>query len=325
MTEADSTQRCFTVGPDDEGKRLDSFLTQQCPDLSRSRIHTDMKDDRVLVDDRLRPKGFRLKVGSRVVFRPGVKREMVAVAQDIPLDIVHEDEHILVVDKPVGMVVHPAVGHPDGTLVNALLHHCKNLSTEGGPLRPGIVHRLDRDTSGLMTVALTDMAHRHLSEQLQDRRMGRTYLTVSWGRWKEDENTLSGDIGRHPRFRQKMAVVKQGGKPAVSRYRVLEDFGFVQMCEVQLETGRTHQIRVHFAHHGHPVVGDLMYGDDKRARGIHNLDRSQADRMVKAAHRQLLHATGLRLVHPATEETLEFTSEPPPDMARVLEILRENT
>ena len=325
MTDVDSTQRCFTVGPDDEGQRLDSFLTRQCPDLSRSRIHTDMKDDRVLVDDRLRPKGFRLKAGSRVVFRPGVKPEMVAVAQDIPLDIVYEDDHILVVDKPVGMVVHPAVGHPDGTLVNALLHHCKNLSTEGGPLRPGIVHRLDRDTSGLMTVALTDVAHRHLSEQLQDRRMGRTYLTVSWGRWKEDEDTLSGDIGRHPRFRQKMAVVKQGGKPAVSRYRVLEDFGFVQMCEVQLETGRTHQIRVHFAHHGHPVVGDLMYGDDQRARGIHNLDRSQANRMVKAARRQLLHATGLRLIHPATEETLEFSSAPPPDMAKVLEILRENT
>jgi 23S rRNA pseudouridine1911/1915/1917 synthase len=325
MTDADSTERCFTVGPDDDGQRLDSFLTEQCPDLSRSRIHTDMKDDRVLVDDRLRPKGFRLKAGSRVVFRPGVKAEMVAVAQDIPLDIVHEDDHILVVNKPVGMVVHPAVGHPDGTLVNALLHHCKNLSTEGGPLRPGIVHRLDRDTSGLMTVALTDMAHRHLSEQLQDRRMGRTYVTVSWGRWKEDEDTLTGDIGRHPRFRQKMAVVTQGGKPAISRYRVLEDFGFVQLCEVQLETGRTHQIRVHFHHFGHPVLGDLMYGDDQRARGIHNLDRRQADRMVKAAGRQMLHATALKLVHPSTGEILEFSAEPPADMAGVLAILRENS
>ncbi len=325
MNDIDPTERCFTVGPDEEGQRLDRFLTGQCPDLSRSRIHTDMKDDRVLVDDRLRPKGFRLKAGSRVVFRPGEKAEMVAVAQDIPLDIVHEDDHILVVNKPVGMVVHPAVGHPDGTLVNALLHHCKNLSSEGGPLRPGIVHRLDRDTSGLMAVALTDMAHRHLSEQLQDRRMGRTYLTVSWGRWKEDEDTLTGDIGRHPRFRQKMAVVNQGGKPAVSRYRVLEDFGFVQLCEVQLETGRTHQIRVHFTHNGHPVVGDRMYGDDQRARGIHNLDRRQADRMVRASGRQLLHATGLRLIHPATEEILEFSSDPPADMTGVLAILREDT
>jgi 23S rRNA pseudouridine1911/1915/1917 synthase len=224
------------------------------------------------------------------------------------------------------MVVHPAPGHQSGTLVHALLYHCpEDLSGIGGIQRPGIVHRLDRDTSGLMTVALTDMAHRHLSEQLQDRRMGRTYVTVSWGRWKEDEDTLTGDIGRHPRFRQKMAVVTQGGKPAISRYRVLEDFGFVQLCEVQLETGRTHQIRVHFHHFGHPVLGDLMYGDDQRARGIHNLDRRQADRMVKAAGRQMLHATALKLVHPSTGEILEFSAEPPADMAGVLAILRENS
>jgi 23S rRNA pseudouridine1911/1915/1917 synthase len=186
------------------------------------------------------------------------------------------------------------------------------------------VHRLDRDTSGLMAVALTDTAHRHLSAQLQDRRMGRTYLTVSWGRWNDEEGTLTGDIGRHPRFRQKMAVVNQGGKPAVSRYRVLEDFGFVQLCEVTLETGRTHQIRVHFAHFGHPVVGDPMYGDDQRARGIHTLDRRQADRMVKKAGRQQLHATALRLVHPATEKTLEFTAPPPEDLVEVLAILRDD-
>ncbi len=325
MTEPDPKERVFITGPEAEGQRLDSFLADQCPDLSRSRIHADMKKDLVLVDDRPRPKGFRLRAGSRVLFRPGTKREMVAVAQDIPLDIVHEDDHILVINKPVGMVVHPAVGHPDGTLVNALLHHCKNLSAGGDPLRPGIVHRLDRDTSGLMAVALTDAAHRHLAAQLQDRRMGRTYLAVSWGQWKQDQDTLTGDIGRHPRFRQKMAIVNQGGKSAVSRYRVLEDFGFVQLCEVQLETGRTHQIRVHFAHRGHPVVGDRMYGDDLRARGIHNLDRRQADRMVKAAGRQLLHAAGLRLVHPVTDDNLEFFSEPPADMAGVLAILREIT
>ncbi len=325
MTEPDPQERVFTAGPEDDGQRLDSFLVKRCSDLSRSRIHTDMKEEPVLVDGRPRPKGFRLRAGSRVVFRPGVRPEMKAVAQDIPLDIVHEDEHVLVINKAAGMVVHPAVGHPDGTLVNALLHHCRNLSAGGDPLRPGIVHRLDRDTSGLMAVALTDAAHRHLAVQLQDRRMGRTYLAVSWGRWKQDQDTLTGDIGRHPRFRQKMAVVNQGGKPAVSRYQVLEDFGFAQLCEVQLETGRTHQIRVHFAHRGHPVVGDRMYGDDLRARGIHNLDRRPADRMVKAADRQQLHAAGLRLVHPATDDVLEFSVEPPADMAGVLAILRENT
>jgi 23S rRNA pseudouridine1911/1915/1917 synthase len=323
MTNKEAPGRSFTVDEDDAGLRLDSFLVNMCPDFSRSRIHEDMKDDRVQVDGRLRPKGFRLRAGSKVEFRPGTKPVMEAVPQDIPLDIVHEDEHLLIVNKPVGMVVHPAVGHPDGTLVNALLHHCKNLSAGGDPLRPGIVHRLDRDTSGLLAVALTDIAHRHLSEQLQDRRMGRTYKTISWGRWKEDEGTLTGDIGRHPRFRQKMAVVQSGGRSAVTRFRVMEDFGFVQYCEVQLETGRTHQIRVHFSNNGHHVVGDRMYGDDLRARGIHTLDRSIADRMVKAAGRQLLHATALKLVHPATSDTLEFRSEMPPDMAGVLALLRE--
>ncbi|MEN8007230.1 MAG: RluA family pseudouridine synthase [Candidatus Krumholzibacteriota bacterium] len=323
MTDKEKAERTFTVEPDDAGQRLDSFLVDRCPDISRNRIHADMKEERVRVDGRSRPKGYRLRDGNKVVFQPGTKPEMEAVPQDIPLDIIHEDDHLLVVDKSVGMVVHPAVGHADGTLVNALLHHCKNLSAGGDPLRPGIVHRLDRDTSGLMAVALTDTAHRHLAAQLMDRRMGRTYLALSWGRWKEDEGTLTGDIGRHPRFRQKMAVVASGGKSAVTRYRVLEDFGFVQLCEVQLETGRTHQIRVHFAHNGHPVVGDRMYGDDQRARGIHTLDRRLADRMVKAARRQLLHAMELKLVHPATSEPLEFRADVPPDMTDVLAMLRE--
>jgi 23S rRNA pseudouridine1911/1915/1917 synthase len=324
MSEQTEATRTFRVDSPEEGMRLDSFLVEKCPDLSRSRIHTDMKEDRVRVDGRSRPKGFRLKSGSEVVFTPGTRREMEAVAQDIPLNIVHQDEHLLVVNKPVGMVVHPAVGHPDGTLVNALLFHCEDLSAGGDPLRPGIVHRLDRDTSGLMAVALTDNAHRHLGGQLEDRRMGRTYLAVTWGAWKEDAGTLTGDIGRHPRFRQKMAVVEEGGKPATTHYRVLEDFGFAQLCEIKLETGRTHQIRVHFSTRGHPVVGDAMYGDDNRAKGIHNLDRRQADRMVKAAGRQLLHAVELHLVHPYTGEDMVFRADPPPDMEAVVALLREN-
>lgn len=324
MTEDTSKERSFTVEPEAEGQRLDTFLVDHCPDLSRSRIHGDMRQDRVWVDDRFRPKGFRLKAGSRIKFLPGVKREMTAVPQDIPLDIVFEDEHILVLNKRVGMVVHPAVGHPDGTVVNALLHHCKGLSAGGDPLRPGIVHRLDRDTSGLMAVGLTDAAHRGLSAQLEERLMGRTYLALSWGHWKNDEDVLEGDIGRHPRFRQKMAVVSNGGKPAVSRFKVLEDFGFAQLCEVRLETGRTHQIRVHFATNGHPVVGDQMYGEDQRAKGVHNLDRRLADRVVKTAGRQMLHATALQLTHPVTGETMEFAVEPPADMSAVLGLLREN-
>jgi 23S rRNA pseudouridine1911/1915/1917 synthase len=323
MTDNPGIAREFVVGPDEDDLRLDRFLAARCPDLSRSRIHAEMAEGRVLVDGRARPKSFRLKPGASVAFKPEQRPEMEATPQDIPLDIVYEDDHLVVVNKPAGMVVHPAAGHPDGTLVNALLFHCERLSTGGDPLRPGIVHRLDKDTSGLMAVALDDAAHRHLAEQLEERRMGRTYHTVSWGRWSEDSGTLTGDIGRDPRQRQRMAVVTAGGKPAETRYEVVEDFGFVQHCRVELATGRTHQIRVHFAHNRHPVVGDRLYGDDGRRRGVHNLDRARADRMVRGAVRQVLHASELRLAHPVDNRDMVFTSDLPADLAAVLDALRE--
>jgi len=322
MTDDAGPVRTFTVDEAEDGRRLDRFLTDRCPDLSRNRIHAEMGEGRVLVDGRPRPKGFRLAAGSVVEFRPEPRAAMEAVAQDIPLAVVYEDEHLLVVDKPAGMVVHPAPGHPDGTLVNALLHRCGRLAGGADPLRPGIVHRLDRDTSGLMAVALTEAAHRDLAAQLQERRMGRTYHTLSWGRWDRDTGTLTGDIGRDPRRRQRMAVVRTGGKSAETRYEVLEDFGFVQHCRVELATGRTHQIRVHFAHHRHPVVGDELYGNDARRKGVHDLDRPRADRMVRLARRQMLHAAELRLVHPATGEPLRFRCDLPADMAAVLGELR---
>ncbi len=315
--------RKFTVAAEHDNLRLDQFLVEVCGGVSRNRIHTDMADGRVLVDDRTRPKGFRLKAGQTVHYEPAVRVEMKAVAQDIPLDIVYQDEHLAVVNKAVGMVVHPAVGHPDGTMVNALLHHFQGLKAGGDPLRPGIVHRLDRDTSGLLVVALTDQAHRHLADQLQEHRLGRTYYALSWGQWPDDAGRLTGDIGRHPRFRQKMAVVEHGGRTAATRYEVVEDFGFAQLCRIELETGRTHQIRVHFAFRGHPVVGDTMYGEDKRARGIHNLDRRAADRMVRETGRQLLHAAQLHLIHPARDEEMTFTAPLPADMEHVLAGLRD--
>ncbi len=321
---SDSTpMREYTVTEDHEDLRLDNYLVQVCGDVSRNRIHTDMAAGGVLVDGRQRPKGFRLKPGQVVQYTPSVKAEMTAEPQDIPLDIIYQDEHLIVVNKPVGLVVHPAVGHPDGTLVNGLLYHFKDLQAGGDPLRPGIVHRLDRDTSGLLAVALTDQAHRHLADQLQEHQMGRTYYALNWGRWPADAGKLTGEVGRHPRFRQKMAVVENGGRSAVTHYEVVEDFGFVQLCKVELETGRTHQIRVHFAFGGHPVVGDSMYGEDKRARGIHNLDRRAADRMVRETKRQLLHAAELRLVHPATEQEMTFQAPLPADMEHVLAGLRE--
>ncbi len=315
----------LTVAADEAGARLDAFLAARCPEHSRSRIQADCEAGLVTVDGRLRPKNFRVKADSEVVYRPSPPVALTAEPQDIPLRVVWEDEHLAVIDKPAGLVVHPSAGHADGTLVNALLHRFGRVEAGSDPLRPGIVHRLDRETSGLLVVALNERAHRRLQEQLRDRRMGRIYNALSWGRWVEDAGTVEGDIGRHPRRRQLMAVVERGGRPAVTHYRVLETFDFCQWCEVELETGRTHQIRVHFAHRGHPVVGDPVYGDDRRAKGVHNLDRSLADRVVRLARRQVLHACRLRLVHPVTDEPLEFTSPLPPDLAAILALLRGRT
>ena len=318
----DSGPRVLPVDAAGAGERLDVFLAANCPDLTRSRIQTELAADRVQVDGVARPKGFRLKTGMQVIFAPAERPALTAVAQDIPLTILHEDEDVIVVDKQAGLVVHPAPGHPDGTLVNALLHHYGDLADGGDPLRPGIVHRLDRDTTGLLVVARHERALVALQAQLQERCMGRVYLALAWGRWSGDTGELDGDIGRHPKRRQRMAVVGRGGREAMTRYEVLEEFGFVQLCRVELETGRTHQIRVHFAHGGHPVVGDPLYGDDKRVRGVHHLDRRRADAMVRATKRQLLHAAELRFQHPTGGGEMTFESPPPPDMAGILAGLR---
>lgn len=314
----------FFVAEDDVGSRLDAFLTDNCPDFSRTRIQNDLANGRVRVQGRERPKGFRLKrAGWLIAYDPSPVQALEAVAQDLPLDIVYRDDDLLILNKAPGMVVHPAPGHPDGTVVNALLHHVGRWRTQGDSLRPGIVHRLDRDTSGLMAVALTERAHTHLADQLKDRRMGRTYLALSWGQWPEDAAVLKGDIGRHPRQRVRMAVVERHGRSATTHYEVLADFGFVQLCRVKLETGRTHQIRVHFAHHHHPVVGDPLYGDDRRVIGVHPLDRVKAQAMVKGAKRQMLHAKRLELTHPATGEEMVFEAPWPADIQEVVTVLRE--
>jgi 23S rRNA pseudouridine1911/1915/1917 synthase len=323
MTDPSQEQQHFTAGPDEAGERLDAFLVARCPQFSRTRIQGDLQEGRVQVDGRSRPKGFRLKAGMRVSYDPAPLQELTAVPQDLPLEFVYRDEDIAIINKAVGMVVHPAVGHPDGTVVNALLHHVQDMDAGMDPLRPGIVHRLDRDTSGLLAVALNDRAHRHLADQLRDRRMGRTYLALSWGRWAETCGTLTGDIGRHPRLRQKMAVVERDGRPATTHYEVLADHGFVQFCRVKLETGRTHQIRVHFAHNHHPIVGDPLYGDDTRAKAVHALDRTRAAQLVKAVGRQMLHAARLELEHPVSGEQLVFEAPLPADMEQALAHLEE--
>ncbi len=320
--EPDPVVRRFRVEDAEDGLRLDHFLTARCADLSRSQVQRAVAAAGALVDGKAQPSRFRLNPGQQVDFTPPVPPVTTAEPEDIPLDVVHEDADILVVDKPAGMVVHPAPGHRGGTLVNALLHRFENLPGGDG-LRAGLVHRLDKDTSGLLVVALNDTAQRRLQAQLQDRTLGRTYETLSWGRWAEDAGTLVGAVGRHPTRRQRMAILEQGGKPAVTHYAVREDYGFVQFCEARLETGRTHQIRVHFAHHHHPVVGDATYGDDARVKGVHPLDRRAAEAMVAAARRQMLHACELRLVHPRSGEALSFAAPRPDDFATALGALRD--
>lgn len=304
------------------GDRLDRIITAHLVDLSRSRLQKAFAAGDVAVDGRPRPKSFRPAAGAEIVLVVPAPETTELSPEDIPLDVVYEDADLLVINKPAGLVVHPAPGHRDGTLVNALLHRHRNLVDIGDPLRPGIVHRLDRDTTGLMVVARTPAAHFALSEQLRDRTLGRIYLALSWGAWTEDAGELQGDIARHPRDRLRMTVVEHGGREASTRYEVLDDLSFVQLCRVELATGRTHQIRVHFTHHGHPVVGDPLYGDDRRARNVRPVDRQAAARLVAAVPRQLLHAAELRLRHPGDGRVLDFEAPLPTDFATALAGLR---
>ncbi|MBA4378723.1 MAG: RNA pseudouridine synthase [Gemmatimonas sp.] len=322
MTDAAQPRLSFTVTPQEANSRLDLLLTERMPETSRSRIQRALAEGAATVDGRPRPSNYRVHAGSLVEFTRPAPPAPYLGAQDIPLNVVHCDEHLVVIDKPAGMVVHPAPGHRSGTLVNALLHRFGDLP--GDSARAGLVHRLDKDTSGLLAVARTELAHRGLSAQLRDRTLGRIYAVVSWGQWDDREGLIAEPIGRHPHRRRMMAVVP-GGRPAGTRYRVVEDFGFVQHCDAELQTGRTHQIRVHFAHGHHPVVGDPLYGDDARERLVHPLDRHAAQAMVARAGRQMLHARELRLRHPATDEPLVFTSALPDDLAAVLGILRRAT
>jgi 23S rRNA pseudouridine1911/1915/1917 synthase len=312
----------FQVAPEEAETRLDHILAARRPDLSRNRIQRALDAGHATVDGRERPSRYRPRVGSEIVFRPPVAEVVDAVPQDIPLTVIYEDADLAVLDKPAGMVCHPAPGHPDGTLVNALLHRYRGLP--GEPVRAGLVHRLDRFTTGLLVVARTEAAHRDLSEQLRNRRLGRRYSALSWGQWDESTGRLEGALGRHPHQRLKMAVLERGGRPAFTRYEVVEDFGFMQYCDVELETGRTHQIRVHFAHWHHPVVGDPLYGDDQRAVQVHPLDMQVARAVTRVADRQLLHASALRLRHPVSGEELSFASPLPGDFADCLRLLRDH-
>ena len=299
----------LTAASEDRGARLDSFLACRVPELTRSAAARLIETGRVTVAGRTAAKSCRLEGGELVEAELPDPEPTQALPQDIPLDVVYEDEDVIVVNKPAGLVVHPAPGHPDGTLVNALLHHCgSSLSGIGGELRPGIVHRIDRDTSGLIIAAKNDAAHQALSAQLQDHTLARTYEAVVVGNLREDRGTVDAPIGRHHTDRKKMAVTDRGGRAAVTHWEVLERFQGFTHVRCRLETGRTHQIRVHMAHLGHPICGDTVYGARKPVPGLTG---------------QCLHAVGLRFIHPRTGESVELSCPLSDAFTALLEKLRK--
>jgi len=282
-----------------------------------------IRSGRVWVNGRASHAAQRLRVGDRVRVEIPTPRSGTLEPEALPLSILYEDDWLLVVDKPAGMVVHPGAGVHAGTLVHALLHHHPAIASVGGEGRPGIVHRLDKDTSGVMVVAKTDRAYRQLVESISARTVERVYRALVWGELAEPRGRVDAPVGRDPRDRKRMAVVRRGGKPAATRWQVIERFGLATDVEARLETGRTHQIRVHLAHVRHPVVGDPVYGG--RAKKLLSLERGQRSfgrALLEHLPRQALHASELRFAHPNTGETLRLTAPIPKDFARALEWLR---
>ena len=296
----------LTLTADREGERADALLSRLAPGLTRSAAQKLLERGAATLDGKPVRKNDRPAPGQVVVVRLPDPEPIGLIPQDIPLDVVYEDGDVIVVNKPVGLVVHPAPGHPDGTLVNALLYHCgSSLSGINGELRPGIVHRIDRDTSGLIIAAKNDRAHLALAAQLQDHSLARTYEAVAVGGLKEDSGTVDAPIGRHPVDRKKMAVDPKNGRRAVTHWSVLARYPGYTHVECRLETGRTHQIRVHLSSIGHPLLGDAVYGAKKPVPGLAG---------------QCLHARRLRFLHPATGEAVELEC-PLPDWFQ--EILRK--
>ena len=291
-----------------KNQRLDAFLASSLDGLTRSQATRLIESGEVAVDGRAVSKSYKLAGGEDIAVTLPEPEPVEAVPQDIPLDVVYEDADVIVVNKPSGMVVHPAPGHPDGTLVNALLYHCAGtLSGVGGALRPGIVHRIDRDTSGLIIAAKNDAAHQYLSAQLADHTLARTYECIVVGELREDRGTVDAPIARHPTDRKRMAVVA-GGREAVTHWEVIARYPGYTHVRCRLETGRTHQIRVHMAYIGHPILGDTVYGAKKDVPGLTG---------------QCLHAVGLRFLHPRTHEVVELSCPLPEEFTRMLQKIRK--
>ncbi len=303
---------------------MDRWLAKARIGLSRNRIQALIEASRVFVNGKPARQSLKLKEGDAVRVEVPPRRPSRLFAEDVPLAIRHEDEHVIVLVKPAGLVVHPGAGVTTGTLVHALLHHAPGMASVGGEGRPGIVHRLDKETSGLMVVAKTEIAYLALVEALRRREVRRVYQAFVWGDPGPDEGYLDMPIGRDPRERTRMAVVRGGaGTPALTRWTVLQRFGLAAWVEARLETGRTHQIRVHFSAVKHPVVGDPLYGGrERKSLSLRQAERSLIVALLRTLRRQALHAAELEFVHPVSGERLHFESALPEDMARALTLLQ---
>ncbi|WP_371369273.1 Ribosomal large subunit pseudouridine synthase D [Sporomusa rhizae] len=303
-TQIDNTNtQTLTVTQDEQGTRLDVLLTSRFPELSRSHLQKIVADGFVLVNNKQAKSNYKVQTNDIITISFPEAKPIEIQAEAIPLEVLYEDVDIIVINKPRGMVVHPAAGNYAGTLVNALLEHCKDLSGINGEIRPGIVHRLDKDTSGVMVAAKNDQAHLNLAEQIKNRTASRKYWAIVHGIIAEEQGIINAPIGRHPSDRKKMAVTFSNSKEAITRFRVIERFVNYTLVECKLQTGRTHQIRVHMQYINHPVVGDPKYGPEKKRFAITG---------------QALHSAELSLKHPTTGDDMLFTAPLPPDMAIIL-------
>lgn len=306
------TKEIFEVTREQEGERLDKFLSMIYPDFSRSFFQKLIKENNIQVNDVVQKANYRMKEEDLVAVTIPDAVETAIVPEDIPLDILYEDDDVLIVNKPKGMVVHPSAGHFSGTLVNGIMFHCKDsLSGINGEIRPGIVHRIDMDTTGSLIVCKNDESHVCIAEQIKEHSVNRIYEGIVCGNVKEDSGTIKGAIGRHPVDRKKMAINEKNGKPAITHYKVLERFGNYTHMQFQLETGRTHQIRVHMASIGHPLLGDEIYSSGKSP--------------FKHLQGQTLHAKTIGFIHPKNNEYMEFSAPLPEYFKNLLVQLKRNT